>query len=826
MSPEALSELIFNIANTLVSEGKAGTLTADLIPPQAKFAVMRPKDRAHGDWASNAAMQLAKKAGMKPRDLAELFAAELTNADGIKSVEVAGPGFINITLDSASAAAVVDAVLEAGDTYGKNDHLGGETLNLEFVSANPTGPIHIGGTRWAAVGDSMARVLEANGAKVVREYYFNDHGEQINRFAKSLVAAAHGEETPIDGYKGAYIDEIAARVQAEAESDGVDLTALAHQDQGLNDDGEPLGEADTEVREEFRKRAVPMMFDEIQKSMKNFRVNFDVWVHENSLYSDGEVDKAIADLRARGDIFEKDGATWFESTKHGDDKDRVIIKSDGNYAYFAADIAYYRNKRHRETNPADVAIYMLGADHHGYIGRMMAMCEAFGDKPGENMQILIGQLVNVMKDGKAVRMSKRAGNVVTIDDLTDAIGVDASRYSLARTDYNSPVDIDLNLLSSHSNENPVYYVQYAHARSCNVDRNAAAAGITYEGADVSLLDTTADGEVLAALAQWPALLREAGDLRAPHRVAHYLEDLAATYHKWYNVERVVPMELTDPEARGEQADAMTMVADGPALAVLKDIYRRQDVLELVGVHSHIGSNIHDADAFIQAAKRMMLLRKTFYATDAYTLPEVDLGGGYSVAYTDGEDSMDIDVELGRLADAVSTVNRALGMPAPVISFEPGRWTVAPTGVTLYRVGTVKPVQLNGEAKDKGGNPVTERVYVSVDGGMSDNIRPALYGSDYTARIANRKGSDETKLCRVVGMHCESGDIVVNEVRLPADIRRGDILAVPVTGAYGRTMASNYNQALIPAVVGVGEAGAHVMIRRQTIDDLLSWDVSE
>lgn len=274
------------------------------------------------------------------------------------------------------------------------------------------------------------------------------------------------------------------------------------------------------------------------------------------------------------------------------------------------------------------------------------------------------------------------------------------------------------------------------------------------------------------------------------------------------------------------ADAMTIVADGPALAVLKDIHRRQDVLELVGVHSHIGSNIHDADAFIQAAKRMMLLRKTFYATDAYTLPEVDLGGGYSVAYTDGEDSMDIDVELGRLADAVNTVNRALGMPAPVISFEPGRWTVAPTGVTLYRVGAVKPVRLTGEAKDKAGNPVTERVYVSVDGGMSDNIRPALYGSDYTAKIANRKGSGETKLCRVVGMHCESGDIVVNEVRLPADIKRGDILAVPVTGAYGRTMASNYNQALIPAVVSVGETGAHVMIRRQTIDDLLGWDVSE
>ena len=413
------------------------------------------------------------------------------------------------------------------------------------------------------MGDDMitGRVLEANGAKVVREYYFNDHGEQINRFAKSLVAAwaeannlgeaGYQTETPCDGYKGAYINEIAARVQAEAESDGVDLTALAHQDQGLNDDGEPLGEADTEVREEFRKRAVPMMFDEIQKSMKDFRVNFDVWFHENSLYADGKVDAAIEELKSRGDIFDKDGATWFESTKHGDDKDRVIIKSNGEFAYFAADIAYYWDKRHRAENSADVAIYMLGADHHGYIGRMMAMCEAFGDKPGENMQILIGQLVNVMKDGKAVRMSKRAGNVVTIDDLTDAIGVDASRYSLARTDYNSPVDIDLNLLSSHSNENPVYYVQYAHARSKNVDRNAAAAGISYEGADLALLDTEADGEVLAALAQFPSVLATAADDRQPHKVARYLEELAATYHKWYNVERVVPMALTDPETRGD-----------------------------------------------------------------------------------------------------------------------------------------------------------------------------------------------------------------------------------------------------------------------------------
>ena len=277
-----------------------------------------------------------------------------------------------------------------------------------------------------------------------------------------------------------------------------------------------------------------------------------------------------------------------------------------------------------------------------------------------------------------------------------------------------------------------------------------------------------------------------------------------------------------PEKDKALAAAMETVADGPALAVLKDILTRSDELELVGIHSHIGSNIHDADAFIQAAKRMMLLRKTFYATDAYTLPEVDLGGGYSVAYTDGEDSMDVRVELRRLAEAVGAINRALGVPAPAISFEPGRWIVAPAGVTLYRVGTIKPVHLS-DAKDKTGNPIDERVYVSVDGGMSDNIRPALYGADYTVRLANRRGSDESMLVRVVGMHCESGDIIVHEDRLPADLRRGDILAVPVTGAYGRTMASNYNQALIPAVVAASEAGAHVMIRRQTIDDLLDLD---
>ncbi|KAB7787015.1 diaminopimelate decarboxylase family protein [Bifidobacterium cebidarum] len=349
------------------------------------------------------------------------------------------------------------------------------------------------------------------------------------------------------------------------------------------------------------------------------------------------------------------------------------------------------------------------------------------------------------------------------------------------------------------------------------------------GADAAVLDTALKNLADVTPAVTNARFAEHADAAAD--AAESTEEAGAVGHKG---ERKLQYDLKYPyDLSHEQvsekdkalAEAMTAIADGPAIAVLKTILANQDVLELVGAHSHIGSNIHDADAFIQAGKRMMLLRKTLYATDAFTLPEIDLGGGYSVAYTDGEDSMDIDVELARLADAVASTNRALGMPAPAISFEPGRYIVAPAGVTLYRVGTIKHVHLS-DAKDSAGNPISERVYVSVDGGMSDNIRPALYGADYTARLANRKGSDETMLARVCGMHCESGDIVVHEVRLPADLKRGDVLAVPVTGAYGRTMASNYNQALIPAVVTVSEAGAHVMMRRQTIDDLLDLDVSE
>lgn len=579
MSPEALARIISSTAVELAQAGRLGDLDASMVPAAENLAVMRPKDRSHGDWSTNIAMQLAKKAGMNPRDMGQTLAEALAQADGISGVDVAGPGFINISLDSASAAAVVDTVLSEGGSYGANNHLQGRTLNLEFVSANPTGPIHIGGTRWAAVGDSMARVLEANGAKVVREYYFNDHGTQIDRFARSLVAAAHHEPVPADGYKGAYIDEIAQRVVDQAKAEGMDVLALPRV---RDEDG---AEGDSEQREAFRSRAVPMMFDEIRRSMQDFRVDFDVWFHENSLYESGQVQEAIEELRTRDDIYEKDGATWFRSSRYGDDKDRVVVKSDGNAAYVAADIAYYLNKRRREKDPCDEAIYMLGADHHGYIGRMMAICAAFGDTPGVNMQILIGQLVNVLKDGQTVRMSKRAGNVVTIDDLVEAVGVDAARYSLARTDYNQTVDIDLDLLASHTNENPVYYVQYAHARSKNVDRNAADAGIDSAKADLSLLDTEADNEVLATLALYPNVVQTAGDQKAPHRVAHYLEQLAGVYHRWYNLERVVPMELTGADDPARQTDKNPEPARAAARLRLNDAVQQviANGLDLLGV---------------------------------------------------------------------------------------------------------------------------------------------------------------------------------------------------------------------------------------------------
>lgn len=483
----------------------------------------RPRQREHGDWATNVALQLGKANGRVPRELAADIAAIVSEAPGVAKVDVAGPGFLNFTVDAAAAGALAATILDQGAAYGRADANAGTRINLEFVSANPTGPIHIGGTRWAAVGDSLARILEATGAEVTREYYFNDHGAQIDRFAASLLASARGEAAPEDGYGGQYIHDIAAAVIGREKEAG-------HPDPTTLPDGEAL--------EVFRSVGVDLMFTEIKQSLHDFGVSFDVYFHEESLHSSGAVDRAIARLREAGHIYDHEGATWLRTTEFGDDKDRVIIKSDGNAAYISGDIAYYLDKRERGF---DEVILMLGADHHGYIGRMMAVCAAFGDTPGKNLEILIGQMVNLVRDGEALRMSKRAGTVVTMEDLVDVIGVDAARYSLARSSVDTSIDLDLDLLKRASNENPVFYVQYAHARTAAVDRNAADHGVRREDAFApELLDHPTEATLLSLLADYPRVVAQAAELREPHRVARYLEELSGAYHKWYDNCRVTP----------------------------------------------------------------------------------------------------------------------------------------------------------------------------------------------------------------------------------------------------------------------------------------------
>ncbi len=521
MTPADLSAAIVRILSALQASGRLGA--ADL---PAEVVIERPKNRDHGDWATNAAMQLGGKFGMNPRAFAELLAPELENLDGVAKVDIAGPGFINITLSAAAAGEAAKNIVDAGEAFGRGNDLAGLKLNLEFVSANPTGPIHLGGTRWAAVGDSLARVLQAQGAEVTREYYFNDHGAQIDRFARSLMAAAKGEETPEDGYAGAYIDEIAKRVLDET---AVDVLALP----------------EAEAQETFRAAGVDMMFHEIRESLHDFGVDFDVYFHENSLYESNAVERAIERLRELGHIFEADGAVWLRSTTFGDDRDRVIIKSDGEAAYIAGDLAYYLDKRSRGF---DRCIYMLGADHHGYVPRMMALCAAYGDEPGLNLEIMIGQLVYLVRNGEPVRMSKRAGTVVTMEDLVSAVGVDAARYALARSPINSNLDIDLEQLAKKTNDNPVFYVQYAHARTKQVAINAASLGVDNSEFLPELLSHPSESELLAKLIELPRIVASAAELKEPHRVARYLEEVAGAYHRWYDNCRVTPLSGGEVES--------------------------------------------------------------------------------------------------------------------------------------------------------------------------------------------------------------------------------------------------------------------------------------
>jgi arginyl-tRNA synthetase len=511
VTPADLAELLRTTAAAVLA---AHDLDIAALPDTV--TVERPRNPEHGDYATNLALQLGKKVGANPRELAGWLATALAEAPGVAGAEVAGPGFVNLRLEAAAQGVIVDKVIEAASAYGHCEELAGRKVNLEFVSANPTGPIHIGGTRWAAVGDALGRLLSTQGAGVVREYYFNDHGAQIDRFARSLVAAAKGEPTPEDGYAGDYINDIAAHVLAKA-PDALSLPAEAQQ-------------------ETFREIGVDLMFDHIKESLHEFGTDFDVFTHEDSMHTSGRVDEAIARLRSTGNIYEKDGATWLRTTEFGDDKDRVVIKSDGQPAYIAGDLAYYLDKRARGF---DLCIYMLGADHHGYIARLKAAAAALGDDPA-TVEVLIGQMVNLVRDGQPVRMSKRAGTVITLDDLVDALGVDAARYALIRSSVDTAIDIDLQLWSSASSENPVYYVQYAHARLSALARNAAELGLTPSTEHLELLDHEKEGVLIRSIGEFPRVLNTAAELREPHRVCRYLEDLAGDYHRFYDSCRVLP----------------------------------------------------------------------------------------------------------------------------------------------------------------------------------------------------------------------------------------------------------------------------------------------
>ena len=501
---------------------KAGSLSGQI--PEA-IKLERPKDRDHGDYATSIALQLAKPAGKNPRDVAQIICDLLAGTEGISKVDIAGPGFINITLNRADQAELVTTILKATKDYGKGSALAGVRINLEFISANPTGPLHLGHTRWAAVGDSLGRVLSAAGADVKREFYINDRGNQMDLFGASVEAAALGNPIPEDGYKGAYISDLAKEVVARNAS----ITSL------------PEGER----HPAFREAAYALQLKDQQRVLDTFGTHFDVWFSERSLHDQGAVEHGLEKLRKQGHVFEEEGAIWLRTTDFGDDKDRVLTKSDGSLTYFSSDTAYYINKRERGF---DICIYMLGADHHGYVGRLKAIAACAGDDPEYNIHVLIGQLVKIMEGGEEVKLSKRAGTIITLEELVEKVGVDAARYTLIRYPVDTPMVMDIDILKRNTNENPVYYVQYAHARIAAVLRNADELKIPVDLAafDSSQLIHDRENELLGALAEFPRVVQSAAELRQPHRVARYLEELAGTYHGFYADCRVLPMGEENP----------------------------------------------------------------------------------------------------------------------------------------------------------------------------------------------------------------------------------------------------------------------------------------
>lgn len=519
MTPDDLSRALFDLVNGLIERRRAAGEEVSLELSQDQVTLERPKLREHGDWASSIAMRVAKQLGSNPRAIANELAVALDGIDGVASAEVAGPGFINIRLDAAAAGALAKTIVDAGPAYGHGDSLAGSVINLEFVSANPTGPLHIGHTRWAALGDSIGRVLRAAGAEVANEYYINDAGNQMDTFGASVLAAAKGEPTPEGGYPGSYIADLAARV--------------------LEREPHLLQLGDDVALHTAKEIAYELQLAEIRESLARFNVHFDVWTSERRLHAKDDdglsaIDTAIERLRAQGHVYDEDDAVWVRTTDFGDDKDRVIRRGNGVYTYFAADAAYYLDKGDRGFRHK---IYLLGADHHGYVHRLKALAGAAGDDPETDVEVLIGQLVSI----NGAKLSKRAGNIIELDDLQAWLGTDPLRYTLARYPADSPLTIDPEILQRRTNDNPVFYVQYAHARTCAVDRNAASVGLDRSTFAPELLEHETESALLGALQEFPRIVAQAAELREPHRVARYIEELAGLYHRWYDNCRVLPL---------------------------------------------------------------------------------------------------------------------------------------------------------------------------------------------------------------------------------------------------------------------------------------------
>ena len=525
-----LSELF---ADALRRAAEAGEL--DLDPAAVGTPLLeRPRLAEHGDWASNVALVLAKAAKAPPRKVAEAMVARLELPDWAESVEVAGPGFVNVRLAPSWFAGLVRRVLREGDAFGRSDFGNGEKVQVEFISANPTGPLHVGNARWAAFGDALASLLQATGHQVEREYYCNDTGAQVDLLGASVEAAylallGRPATPPPNGYKGSYIGELAKELELERHEGLADLDPA-------------------ERRRRIADWSYRKVLGGIRRSLERFGVHFDVWFSERSLHESGAIEQTVAELRERGEVVERDGATWLLTSRFGDDKDRPLIRSNGTPTYFAADAAYFRDKRRRGFNKL---IYVWGADHHGYVGRMRATIRAFGESD-DVAEFLIGQLVTLVRGGEQVRMSKRAGDYVTFDDLIDEVGKDPARYTMLRYSIDAPIDFDLEAVTRQSMDNPVYYVQYAHARIASVLRTGQEQGfepLPVEQADLGLLTHPTEAALLRQLADFEELVLVATVQRAPHRLTRYAEDLAASFHRFYGEARVLSDDLQLSSAR-------------------------------------------------------------------------------------------------------------------------------------------------------------------------------------------------------------------------------------------------------------------------------------